>query len=1176
MKTLFPDFFTLEQVLRSGVLPAEWLNVAVVSSGGFGGSPCVVEWPKALPKKIQETLIGRGATIVKSHLGEAEPLTNVLAVIPCRAASTHEASAGIPSALFELPTEAAQEELARELLRLGADRQRLANVGNRTYLIVENPPYYSLLRGNEGGVRVYSERKPGVWLQWGFEHPLEAFLAPAEGTILVLAAPREWQILPREAFKELYTLATFTVSAAAPTPQTPQSPAVFEVALRLVPSHTNSAAELWVLPQEAFSEFESFLATADQSLTEELRFAIVTDAVGRASLLIRNKNATAPMPALSWLTAVGYATTQKIPNLMIPVGQRFTPQIRRDQLRRLLADDPDRLVLVSAAGAGPHLIQSVSTTAFAPLGEYVQYRMVADEASLTVWQQKIEFDFDSFICVAGNPGANPKETRPQTTKPTTSKKATRTKPEAISTTPPIPETPTTNPTVGMTPPQEFSVTTTVPLGVEELRERRTELEKQFLAIDGGLDAAGKQLLWPRLARINQQLNASDEVALAWLNAIWTQPELDSETLLAEWREAALGTAPNALTVERIRTLLQQRNPTPIELRSFALQLMVPVGSPTAALFTPQLGAIQHYFAEHEHLLPVRLNWLLARRLAEHSGQDVLGLARVRDRLLHRLLEDGLRPELDLPGFLRFASDEDSDQVRVVQDQAGQVLTHVERWMDDGLKHFSPTTLTARPEIRATLGYFQFMKSFMYAKLGLPSQAEHLRLLARQNLTIAQPPMPKGNEKIEPYVAYLTQGVLMPALDYRVAQALDGQPARGPLPEQVLSAMEAITRQVPRTGAGATSNPYGMAVYIIRRFRDVSQILEPQEKLEPYAYWTYQGDPFKQSLLELQQFREPDLLRNRVLSLWKPARGANPSSEHTFLLLSAALPLATRVGEKFAEELIVALPQTLTIEAASRVTEDDAIRKQAQLLERGIQLAGLYDRADLLQPLIEHFCMLLRSLAPDPRAEWVRIVTTQSIRVLRKLGLQEQIHRILQATQSEQVTVPELLAQRSQWHARGNDYAQLLTTQIYLAGAWLATGSTSQAGPILDLAEAELQQPLESMTLTKYVPILSAFVRALGQARAEYSIPRLTSLFGKLSGSRVKNSFTSAPYYSRFHLQIVDDVVLALTGDEFVLTAGVQQWLQEDELLIRRRIHQDMRQQMARNGPAAAAPRQTLR
>jgi hypothetical protein len=47
--------------------------------------------------------------------------------------------------------------------------------------------------------------------------------------------------------------------------------------------------------------------------------------------------------------------------------------------------------------------------------------------------------------------------------------------------------------------------------------------------------------------------------------------------------------------------------------------------------------------------------------------------------------------------------------------------------------------------------------------------------------------------------------------------------------------------------------------------------------------------------------------------------------------------------------------------------------------------------------------------------------------------------------------------------------------------------------------------------------------------------------------------------------VVEAVVLAVVSDDFSLGQNVRRWLDEDEYLVRRRIHRDLRSFMSRAG-----------
>ena len=108
-------------------------------------------------------------------------------------------------------------------------------------------------------------------------------------------------------------------------------------------------------------------------------------------------------------------------------------------------------------------------------------------------------------------------------------------------------------------------------------------------------------------------------------------------------------------------------PATADLRALAAYLTwAACQEPPPAALTPRLGPVSRFLEAHERLLPVRAVWLAWSHLRRLSGGDVLALARARDRLLERLYHNGLRPEQDLPSFLRFAGQPTSQRFRAVR------------------------------------------------------------------------------------------------------------------------------------------------------------------------------------------------------------------------------------------------------------------------------------------------------------------------------------------------------------------------------------------------------------------------------------------------------------------------------------------------------------------------------
>jgi cellulose synthase operon protein C len=95
----------------------------------------------------------------------------------------------------------------------------------------------------------------------------------------------------------------------------------------------------------------------------------------------------------------------------------------------------------------------------------------------------------------------------------------------------------------------------------------------------------------------------------------------------------------------------------------------------------------------------------------------------------------------------------------------------------------------------------------------------------------------------------------------------------------------------------------------------------------------------------------------------------------------------------------------------------------------------------------------------------------------------------------------------------------------------------------------------------YTALAQAYVTAVGHGPADNGLARISELFQKMDPARITNSFTTCKFYSRFHLNLVEETVLAVISDDFALGSAGRRWLDEDEQLVRSRIHRDMRQHL---------------
>src|SRR5262249_36496831 len=113
------------------------------------------------------------------------------------------------------------------------------------------------------------------------------------------------------------------------------------VPLLLAPGGHTEAAELWVLRESAVEQLDALVRDADDQLLAPLAFA-VGERDGQRTIVLRVRPSRQPPPVLV-LPAQSFRPYLKLANLFLPCGSRLQPPLRRDAVRKLLADDPARI-----------------------------------------------------------------------------------------------------------------------------------------------------------------------------------------------------------------------------------------------------------------------------------------------------------------------------------------------------------------------------------------------------------------------------------------------------------------------------------------------------------------------------------------------------------------------------------------------------------------------------------------------------------------------------------------------------------------------------------------------------------------------------------------------------------------------------------------------------------------
>jgi hypothetical protein len=1118
----FPDLDTLKLALTSGAVPPGVSQSSATARFDDDGRVWV-ETPSSLPKAAFKELKRLGVRDVKAD-GAAltTPVGSWLELLPLHPDPAPLEKPDQTPVLFDVGG-AELSGLINEMLRLGNDRQsfrwlRADDDTSRALLRVFGPPYYSLLRalGRQGKPMApvaYVERAPRVWIELGQTHPLAARIKAPDGKLLLLRSPRHWTVLDDAPFRDVYEVLDFALPAAQTSFRDTELSQRIRVPLSLRAGASPEGAELWVLRDDAVKELTRFVQNADDQMLGRLRFAVARQGE-REAVVVRVGHSKLPPPVLM-LPGIGYRSYLKLPNLFLPCGQRLHPPLRRDQVRKLLAEDLTRVVWLAPGEGLTFTPETLPEDAFRPLFDWVDYVLDRDHAALEAWVQASRFDFEAFVC--------DDDGQPKKSPPPEKKASPRPGPG------PLPESRNDLKELkaaeaeGLVElPDQEGALGAVPAEPNAIELRRRALEEEFLQIEGGLDVPQRQQMWPELAALNAAQGLLDDAAACWMNALWPQ-ELTSADYAARWFRAevsgvsgsAAGRENPDVNGDDVDRLLSAAEPSSADLRALTALLAWAAACPAPPPeLVERLNPVGRFLEKHEHGLPVRGVWLAWYHFARLSGGDVLALAHARDRLLERLFQHGLRPERDLPTFLRFAGQPSGQRVRAAREWFGE--------LPDAAKAWSATASLVGAAAEATAAYIDLIFAFGLARLGETGAA-------RSALTHACDALGHQDE---------VHSFLSRAFEYRIRQALEGKPHAGPLPDALSEELEPMDK---------------MARYVVERLLERSRILEPDRAVDAYRHWTLRDDPLGKELAELSDLRDPKEIAPRALRLLNPGQAPKMAlgKDARSRVLRAALDQAPRVGENFGRDLLARVVPTFDDLASS--TEAGVLLDQASLLEKGLAVAAHFDQAEHVHPLLERFRKMLAAQQGDVGIQTIESLAAQCFRGLRRLGMRVEIDALL--AQMTQVLLAGHDA-RAPTGANLPTHPAALRALLHLAGGWYYFGRDRQAESVLQKVRGVLFTKDSGLLPKDQSQLASTYALTAGQAPVAMAQRRLAELLGSLPP--IRDQLTTQSHYYLLHLNVVESVVLAVVSDDFTMGSDARRWLDDDEYLVRKRIHRDLR------------------
>jgi hypothetical protein len=335
--------------------------------------------------------------------------------------------------------------------------------------------------------------------------------------------------------------------------------------------------------------------------------------------------------------------------------------------------------------------------------------------------------------------------------------------------------------------------------------------------------------------------------------------------------------------------------------------------------------------------------------------------------------------------------------------------------------------------------------------------------------------------------------------YRIAQVREGEEHRGPLPNDILSELENTER---------------LLRYVVDRRRKHSQILEPDQRFNPYRHWGARISDFERALAELSDLADADELTHRVDELLLAVPKGGRGNQQRARVLRAGLEAAPRVGEDFARKM---LDQTVgAYDALPEAKEMGAHLEQAAFLEKALFVVGRFRLLDYVGSLLDRVRGRL-SLLDVGGVYTLSLLVRESIRVLVLLRLGDELDSflgevaglVLQGRTVEQVG------------EEGGDLYRLLVL-LGLAEGWYGFGWDRLAEPVLDRVWSILVRG--TLPPREQTGFACAYIAAAGQAPGEAARCRLEEVFRQLKG--IKDTYTTSSHFSVSQLDVVESVALA--------------------------------------------------
>jgi hypothetical protein len=788
-----------------------------------------------------------------------------------------------------------------------------------------------------------------------------------------------------------------------------------------------------------------------------------------------------------------YSTLFNFPNLYSPTGSIVEPPLKREKIRDVLAPNQE-LVTWLVPNGNYFTVERIEESAFNPLSDWVDY-VASALYDLSQWVRGSVFDFESFEAVDGDWKEKEKKLEAKA-----EKKSSHTSSDSSTVRTRVPIGPAEQPEVvtEVAAPIEFTVRTP-----SESEVLLSQVQRGFLELESPMDSAERTSLWADMANLHVEIGReqdSRDAGLCFVRSLWELPTDASIRQSSIWRnaESKMGnvreTGKSGNAFRNLNKIMEVKNPSRDDVRAVTSILYSEAVSNSQSLDMTNIHKVQVWMDKYDDNLDVRSLWLSRLALSRLSGGDKLTLARARDRVLNKLSRS-LSLERDVPTFLRFADGEaKSNDTTMIAKVTAQVEAFCSYFDKTERKHSSVEASQAY-----TKAYAHLTLAYGLARLGQSSRANALRQHALTALGTS--------DKIHSFLA-LSYGV-------RIDQAIEGLPAETVMPSNVIADLNALDK---------------FSRYKVDRLRQTSKILEPQERLDPVAAFHRAGtDPRGAEFVAMRSLAAgSDELIKAVDDIMTKATTKGTLPSERIRLMDGVLDFFTSIPESQA---------TVGIRTVLDSTAADVASKRIFILQKGLQAAGYFGRDDLVREVVDSMKSVLPGLASSQIAD-VGNAMEAYLGQARRFGLKEE--------SSELLSVME--------NCLSGNSTQAVVAKLQLAGGLASLGKIDQANKII-MDSRQVLLTAKELAMPDRLAIIGAITNASAQLPADQALVGISRMMDQLP--IITDSFNTNSHFCKSAIQFVESIVLGFISDNLIVGEIGKKWMEEDEYLVRRRIHRDL-------------------